>query len=610
MLTINGNGQDSAKSLLPAPFSCRSKVHEYGGGSYCVHHNFVYFVSADDQRIYRLDTEQDTPEVVPLTPLSTLRFADLITDSTGKRLIAVAEDHKTPDKTENYLVCIPIKNTAKTPAKPRKSDLSEVHILAQGDDFYASPRLHPEGKYLCWLSWNHPDMPWDCTQLWLAEIGDNHQLNNKTRLLQNTPPASIFQPHWSPKGDLFFVSDINNWWNIYQIEQEKLFVPATEAQAITQLEAEFAVPFWVFRSQTYGFLDAHTLLTCYTQAGRWYLAKINLQNTATPQVQPTVYDDISGLSAAENQAVFLAANANSSPNIAIADKNINLLTRSQLAITEQHFSQPQAIRFPTSENDTAHAFYYPPTHAELECEGSPPMIFICHGGPTGASSTALNLKIQYWTNRGFAVMDVNFRGSTGYGRHYREKLYRRWGEYDVDDMCYAAEYAVNQGWADPSKLIIKGGSAGGYTALACLCFRKTFSAGVSLYGIGDLYALTEDTHKFEAHYLDKLIGDPTTEKALYHDRSPINFVGDIQCPILVFQGLEDKVVPPNQAVNMVAAVENQGIPVAYVSFPDEGHGFRNPANIRTMLHAEHSFYCQIFKLPHPEELEQLTIRNL
>ncbi|MBX2857848.1 MAG: prolyl oligopeptidase family serine peptidase, partial [Cellvibrionaceae bacterium] len=307
---------------------------------------------------------------------------------------------------------------------------------------------------------------------------------------------------------------------------------------------------------------------------------------------------------------FLAANPSLSPSLAIATDKINLLIKSQINIGKKYISLPQAVSFPTSENDTAHAFYYPPTNAEAEFSAAPPMIFICHGGPTGASSTALSLKIQYWTSRGFAVMDVNFRGSTGYGRHYREKLYRRWGEIDVDDMCYAADYAVTKGWADPQKLVIKGGSAGGYTALACLCFKKTFSAGVSLYGIGDLHALTEDTHKFEAHYLDQLIGDPITERALYSQRSPINFVDNIQCPILVFQGLEDKVVPPNQAVNMVKAVEKQGIPVAYISFADEGHGFRNPSNIKTMLDAEHSFYCQIFQLPHPPELQQLAIKNL
>ncbi|MBX2859227.1 MAG: S9 family peptidase, partial [Cellvibrionaceae bacterium] len=363
-IMLHSNGH--SKSLLPAPFSCRSKVHEYGGGSYCVFENHLYFVAADDQRVYQVDIEQATPKVEAVTPLSTLRFADLITDSTGKRIIAVAEDHKNFNKPENFLVCIPIKKSAAQHQSPRKSDLSKIHTIASGEDFYAYPRLHPDGKQLCWITWRNPDMPWDKTELWLAELGDDNQLSNKKQLLKNTPRASIFQPHWSPKGELFFVSDADNWWNIYYISRHELGLQDGKAHKLTQLAAEFATPLWVFRMQTFGFLDADTLIACYTDKGRWHLAKIDLQNPELLNIQTTDYDDISAICAAQNQAVFLAANPSLSPSLAIATDKINLLIKSQINIDKKYISLPQAVSFPTSENDTAHAFYYPPTNAEAE----------------------------------------------------------------------------------------------------------------------------------------------------------------------------------------------------------------------------------------------------
>jgi len=589
--------EGNTRCVLPAPLNCRSKVHEYGGGCYCIDGNQLFFVLADDQRIYKADISQEQFIPEALTPEEGgLRFSDLIFDSQHKRIIAVCEDHANEGEPKNTLVSIPIDASL------------QVDVLAQGEDFYAYPRLDPTGTLLCWISWNHPNMPWGTTKLWLAEINHLGLLENKKHLVPQET-ASIFQPNWSPDGDLYYVSDINNWWNIYQLPKQELLSNKPTPKAITNLNAEFATPLWVFRMQTYDFLDSETLLTSFTQNGRWQLGKVFLPTKKLEKLD-TKFDDISSINANKGSSVFIGANANTASGIIKNIHKTQQLSNSQISINKENLSAPIAVEFPTSEGETAHGFYYPPTHESFDSEESPPMIFICHGGPTGATSTALNLKIQYWTNRGFAVMDVNYRGSTGYGRDYRNRLNKRWGELDVDDMSAAADYAVAQGWTSKDKKIIKGSSAGGYTVLASLCFTNTFNAGVSLYGIGDLCALAEDTHKFEARYLDSLVGDYPEEQDIYIQRSPIHHVDKLSCPILVFQGLEDKVVPPSQAEAIVAAAESKGLPIAYVSFEDEGHGFRNPANIKTMLDAEHSFYCQIFDLQHPENLPKLAIKNL
>lgn len=587
----------AATSILPRPLSARSKVHEYGGGSYLIADGSLFFVLADDQQIYQvaLDTLPHAFDPVALTDDPSARFADLIYDPLRQCLLAVREQHLGGQREpENTVVSIAINND------------NRIDVIAQGDNFYANPTLSPCGKHLVWLCWNHPDMPWDNSQLWLCSrtaAGTFHKSDSHP--VAGNGNESLFLPRFHPTGDLYFVSDRSNWWNLYRIAANTLASTLPNAEELLADTAEYATPQWVFRMSTYHFLDEHTLLACATRDGRWSLSKIHLNSlTASPLADPDTGDltSLSDIAAdGAGNGVFIGAAPDRAPTLfalkSTAASHWLAQTESPALAAKADIAQPQPCRFATANGEHAYGFYYPPTHQSITCtDQKPPLIVICHGGPTGATDTALNPKIQYWTNRGFAIMDVNYRGSTGYGRDYRHSLHNNWGVHDVADVCAAARYAVQQGWADENKLIIKGGSAGGYTVLAALAFTRTFNAGVSLYGIGDLETLARDTHKFEARYLDKLVGSYPEQQALFQQRSPIHFVDNITCPLLVFQGLEDKVVPPNQAEAMVDAVRRKGLYVDYVTFADEGHGFRNADNIAVMLAKELDFYQKVFQL--------------
>ncbi|WP_185235961.1 S9 family peptidase [Teredinibacter franksiae] len=605
MKPLVNNHSGEARCILPRPLSAKSKVHEYGGGSYCVDGNMLYFVLADDQQVYCADVTRSDfqPEVLSSNNTafsndsdSQLRFADLSLDESGAKLLAVCEQHFHDRKQEPETRLVAIHTNGS----------GTIDVIAEGNNFYSNPTLSPCGNTLCWLSWNHPNMPWDSTQLWLCHRNDEGHFVQASAVCVagDTGNESIFQPRFSPTGDLIFVSDRNNWWNLYRITKENFCEGVFTAERITHLNAEFATPQWTFNMSTYAFLNEHSILATYTQNGAWQLATIDtrsspysLKKINAAHLNLTV---IHGIECSENNAVFIAAGPTFAANVYhYCDGTTNAIIQNEELVAPAECSIPKAVQFSTgkSATQTAYGFYYPPANAHYFCtEGKPPLIVICHGGPTGATENALNLKIQYWTNRGFAVMDVNYRGSTGFGRTFRHDLHNNWGIYDVEDVCAAANYAVEQGWAAADKLIIKGSSAGGYTVLAALTFSSTFSAGVSLYGIGNLETLVCDTHKFEARYLDKLVGDYNHQRERYRQRSPIHFVNNINCPLLVFQGLEDKVVPPNQAEAMVKAVKAKGLKVNYVTFEDEGHGFRNAHNINTMLNEELRFYQQVFNL--------------
>lgn len=584
------------RDLLPEDYSARSRVHEYGGGSYLATRQALFFVNNVDQRVYQLSFEEPHQQPLPLTPEGDQRYADLHLDAQRQRLLAVCEDHSSSShELANYLVGIPLDAS------------QQVQVLAEGADFYSNPRLAPDGSTLSWLTWQHPNMPWDASQLWLADVDQHGTLLNPRCVAGAGGDESLFQPQWSPEGRLFFVSDRTNWWNIYRLD-----LATGEPEAVTQLDAEFATPQWVFGMSCYGFLDENTLLATYTESGRWHLATVNVPSKQLTPVQSNL-TQFAALHCDAGAGVLLAASpAQSSEVYLYHNSTLSAVTASPAPIAPDDVAQPQSIRFATSDNGYAHAFFYPPNNSRYTgpAGDKPPVITVCHGGPTGATETSLNLKIQYWTNRGFAVLDVNYRGSTGYGRHYRRQLYRHWGQRDVDDVCAAANYAVEQGWVHPQQRIIKGSSAGGYTVLAALTFRDTFNAGVSLYGVGDLELLARDTHKFESRYLDSLVGPYPEEQARYKALSPINHVERMRCPLLVFQGLEDKVVPPNQAEDIVQAVARQSIPVAYVTYPDEGHGFRQAENISHMFAAEHEFYQRIFRLGDAPAKSLINIQNL
>ena len=561
------------EDLTPAPFNVRTRAHEYGGGAYLVAEGMVWFCNNADQRIYSLDPGG---EPKPLTAEGEQRFADMALDRARGRLLAVREDHSGEGEAVNAVVGIDLKTGAQ-------------RVLADGADFYSDPRVSPDRKTISWLEWRHPNMPWDATELWTAGVSADGGLTGAQQVAGGSE-ESIFQPQWSPDGRLYFASDRSGWWNLYRQESDG---------SITRLvdrEAEFAYPQWVFGWSTYAFEDAETIwCALHTNAG-WRLGRLDVPSSQLEELD-SPYTDLSSLAAEPGTLVFDGGSP-TAPSAAVAmdtaTREFRILRQSSALDDELrgYVSMPEAIEFPTEGGLTAHAFYYPPLNPDFEAVAGdkPPLVVISHGGPTAQASPTLDLRKAYWTSRGFAMVDVNYGGSTGYGRAYRERLAGTWGVTDVDDCVNAARFLVEQGKADAEKLIIRGGSAGGYTTLAALAFRDVFSAGASYYGVGDLEALARDTHKFESRYLDKLIGPYPAAKALYEARSPIHHVEGFEAPVIFLQGAEDKVVPPEQADAMVEALRRRGLPVGYLLFDGEQHGFRQADNIKRALDAELYFY--------------------
>ncbi|MEG4110733.1 MULTISPECIES: S9 family peptidase [unclassified Microcoleus] len=585
--------------VTPHPFNVRTRVNEYGGAAFAVAGGVVYFSHFADQRIY-VQTLNSQPE--PLTPAANSRYADAIIDKQRNRLIGVREDHAGEGEPVNTIVSINLDNG------------EDIQILTQGNDFYASPRLSPDGSLLSWICWNHPNMPWDGTELWVAEIKADGSLGEKY-LVAGGVEESIFQPEWSPDGVLYFVSDKSNWWNFYRTVNPRLPREQQQVEPLCEMAAEFGLPQWVFGMSTYAVVSESKIICTYTQQGQWHLASLDLTTKQLTTIE-TRYTDISSVKARGETVVFLA----SSPTESTAIVQLNLATSqlsiwrqsSNLSINPGYLSVPEPIEFPTENNLTAFGFFYPPKNQDLAGPAGekPPLVVKSHGGPTAATSSSMNLKIQYWTSRGFAVLDVNYGGSTGYGREYRKRLQDSWGIVDVDDCANGAKYLAEKGLVDGEKMAIAGGSAGGYTTLCALTFRDVFKAGASYYGVSDLEALATDTHKFEARYLDGLIGLYPERKDLYVARSPIHSAERLSCPVIFFQGLEDKVVPPNQAEMMVEILKAKGLPVAYVAYEGEQHGFRRAENIKRTLDGEFYFYSRVFKFELAEPVEEVVIFNL
>ena len=592
---IMQRSDDSTTERTPPPFNARTRVHEYGGGSFLVADGVVYFSNFADQRLYR---QSANAAPVPLTSAESLRYADATLDPFHDRLICIREDHRVADKEAvNTIVAVPL-------GEPE----AEQTILASGHDFYASPSLSPDGTWLSWISWNHPNMPWDGTDLWVAQIQPDGSLSDPQHIAGGTD-ESIFQPEWSPDGVLYFISDRTGWWNFYR------WHPQGTVESVFTLEAEFGLPQWVFGMSTYGFADRDRILCTYTQNGIGHLATLDLTSRELAPIS-CPYTSIAGLQVTHNQAAFVGGSATEPSAIVrfdLASQTFEVLQRaSELAIDPTYLSAPDAIEFPTENGLTAHALYYAPKNRDYTAptEERPPLLVKSHGGPTASTSASLSLGIQYWTSRGFAVLDVNYGGSTGYGRAYRQRLNGQWGIVDVDDCVNGANYLAKQGNVDGDRLVIAGGSAGGYTTLCALTFHNTFKAGASYYGVSDLKALAEDTHKFESRYLDSLIGAYPEQKDLYDARSPITAVDRLACPVIFFQGDEDKIVPPNQAEMMVKALRDKGIPVAYVLFEGEQHGFRKAENIKRALDGEFYFYSRVFEFHPAEQIDAVAIDNL
>jgi dipeptidyl aminopeptidase/acylaminoacyl peptidase len=578
--------------ITPPEYNVRNRVHEYGGAAYTVVDRQVYFSNNSDNCLYVQDLRSEHPERVrQLTHDQTKRYADFTIDARHQRLICVQEEHDSADfEPLNTIVSINL-------TKP-----DDLYVMAGGCDFYAAPKLSPDGTKLAWLSWNHPNLPWDGTNLQIATVSNGY-LSAPT-LIAGGANEAIFQPQWSSDDTLYFVSNRTGWGNLYCWHRGTV-------TDVCELDAEFSLPQWVFGMSTYALVGKHRIVCTYTQRGVWKLALINtLSGHLTHLNLP--YTDISSVRATGNLVVCCAAAATETNEIISIDlvtESREILQRSnQLKIDPRYLSVPRTIEFPTTEG-TAHAFYYPPTNPDYQplLGEKPPLLVKSHGGPTAATSNQLNLKTQYWTSRGFAVVDVNYGGSTGYGKAYQHRLDGKWGIVDVDDCTNAARYLVTQGLADADRLAISGGSAGGYTTLAALTFGDTFKAGASYYGVSDLAALAQDTHKFESRYLDRLVAPYPAKAKIYQDRSPLYFTHQLSCPIAFFQGLEDKVVPPNQAEMMVAALKEKGIPVAYVTFPTEQHGFREAANIKRALTGEFYFYARVFGFQPADDIEPISI---
>ncbi|HEV7797931.1 MAG TPA: S9 family peptidase, partial [Pyrinomonadaceae bacterium] len=582
------NAAGTVSEVTPPPYNARTRVHEYGGGDYTVRDGAVYFSNFSDQRLYVRNGDA-LPRTI--TPDAEMRYADAIVDEARRRLICVREDHTVHDREAvNALVALDLAGN---------ETIGEV--LVSGNDFYSSPRISPDGSSLAWLTWNHPNMPWDGTELWVGRFGADGWLATSERVAGRRD-ESIFQPEWSPEGVLYFVSERTGWWNLHRLNLDGA------VETVSEVQAEFGMPQWGFGMSTYAFESAERIVCAYIENG---VSRLALLYTRSKKLEPieTPYTDIRFVRATPGQAVMRAGSPTEAASIVKLDLSAGtfaVLRRSNnLRIDAAYLSTPRAVEFPTEDGLMAHGFFYPPKNDDYrEPEGElPPLLVESHGGPTAMATTALSLGIQYWTSRGVAVLDVNYGGSTGFGRAYRERLNDKWGIVDVDDCANGARYLVEQGKVDSDRLMITGGSAGGYTTLCALTFRDTFNAGASHYGVSDAEALAKETHKFESRYLDGLMGPYPEKREIYAARSPINSIDRLSCPVIFFQGLEDKVVPPNQAETMVEALRAKGIPVAYLPFAGEQHGFRQAKNIKRALDGELYFYSRVFGFELAEPVE-------
>ncbi len=566
----------------PPPFNARTRVHEYGGGAWTVAAGTLYFSHDADRRLYRLDRGAAEPR--PLTPEGPWRYADGVIDPRRQRWIGVREDHSGGGEPVNTIAVIDL----------HAGGGDAGRVLFSGHDFYSSPRLSPDGRWLAFLAWDHPRMPWMGTTLYLAPLDEQGAPAAKPNPVAGGEHESVFQPEWCPAGDLFFVSDRTGWWNLYRHQLD-----APENVPLAPRDAEFGVPQWVFGLSTYAFAGPRRLVCSSISKGLGSLAYLDLDSGQfTPIDLP--YTDYSSVHADDRQVVFRAGSASTPASIVRLDlaSGATEVLQTATGIAEdpalsRYFTRVQPVEFPTAGNRTAFALFYPALNPDYtEPEGDrPPLLVKCHGGPTAAASSTLDLRIQYWTSRGIAVLDVNYGGSTGYGREYRERLDGNWGIVDVDDCVSGARYLAQAGWVDGRRCVISGGSAGGYTTLAALAFRDAFRGGASYYGVSDLAVLAQDTHKFESRYLDTLIGPFPAQRDVYLQRSPLAHAAGFSVPVIFFQGDEDMVVPPNQTELMVDALRRKGTPVGYFLFSGEQHGFRKAANIKRALDAELYFYA-------------------
>jgi dipeptidyl aminopeptidase/acylaminoacyl peptidase len=582
----------------------RTRVHEYGGGAWhLAAPDLVLFVNFSDQRLYRQRLREEPVAITPQPEEpGSLRYADMRLAPDGRTVVCVREREAEPEPV-NEIVSLPLDGSA------------EPQLLAGGRDFYASPRISADGAWLAWICWDHPNMPWDGTELWMAPLGDS----GEERLIAGGPEESIFQPDWGPEGRLHFASDRDGWWNFYRAREPGTELSGEEGALVqlTEEEADLGHPQWLFGGATYAFLESGAIVCVRCHRGEeklfllepeaWEPADLGLPFTSFRY--PMIF-------ARGSRVAFAAASLERETVVAVYDTEREetevVREASDVPVDPAYVSRPRPIEFPTGEGEVAYGFYYPPVNPEFEApEGEmPPLIVESHGGPTSHATPALDREFLYWTSRGIGVVDVNYRGSSGYGREYRNKLRGTWGVVDTEDCVNAALHLAEQDEVDGRRLAIRGGSAGGYAVLCALTFHDAFATGASYYGVADAVTMTGDTHKFESRYLDLLIGPYPEQAEVYRERSPINYVDQLQVPVILFQGLEDKIVPPGQAETMAAALERNGVPHAYLAFAGEQHGFRKAETNIRCLESELYFYGRIMGFEPAGEPEPVEIVGL
>lgn len=596
-------GDSQPVRVTPDGFNVRTRVHEYGGGAWTAADGTIVFSNFDDNRLYRVSPGSETPQ--PITPEGGFRYGDLKLDLARRRILCVREDHAFADaEPVNTLVQIALDD-------PNEDGGT---ILVSGADFVSSPCLNAAGDRVAWLSWDHPNMPWDGTELWIASIDDAGHLSD-IQAVAGGAAESIFQPGWVGDENLVFISDRTGWWNLYRAKPGS--APGSAPEALTDQDVEFGVPQWVFGTSTWAPLADRSIVCAWTSNGVWSLGRLE-SGAQTPTAFDLPFTSIASVRAhpAGDGVIFNAGSPKEPSRIVHLDARsgewTTLIASAESWLDAQDLSLADPVSWTTDDGQTAHGFFYAPKNPDARAPvgESPPLIVESHGGPTSATSAAYDPGIQFWTSRGFAVLDVNYGGSTGYGRAYRERLNGQWGVIDVDDCISGAIALADRGLVDRARMAIRGGSAGGYTTLAALAFRSTFQAGASYYGIGDLEAMARDTHKFESRYLDTLVGSYPESKALYIERSPIHHVDGLSSAMVLFQGMDDKVVPPNQAFTMADAVRAKGLPVALLTFEGEGHGFRKAETIQRSVEAELSFYGQVFGFTPAGEIQPVVVENL
>lgn len=593
----------SRAELLPDGGNARTAVHEYGGGAWWSRDDVLWFASWSDQRLYRRDPK--TGGVEALTPEPAIargdRYADGDVSPDGEWIACVREHHPPEGRGAVDVRNEVVRLAAHRPSAPE--------VLVSGPDFVSDPRWSPDGERLCWLEWNHPNMPWDGTTLRVRDLASGEE-----SVVAGGERESVSEPRWQDDGSLTFISDRTGWWNLYRFSRG-----AGAVEPLVEIDAEIGIPQWVFGISRYAVLGDGRVVFARVCDGFDAVA-VRLTDGTLSELELPFTTIRCLVGAGDASVVIVGAAPTTEPSVtrvslgegATVEALETLRPARELGVESGYISAPEPIEFPSADSRRAYGLFYGPTNPAYAGpeEALPPLLVGIHGGPTGAAVPELGLDVQFFTSRGFAVVEVNYGGSTGYGRAYRDLLRGAWGIVDVEDCIAAARHLADQGIVDPRRMCISGGSAGGFTTLASLARADTpFAAGGDYFGVADLEALATETHKFESRYLDNLVGPYPEQRELYRQRSPISHIEDFTRPLIVLQGLEDEVVPPNQATMIVEALRAKGVPVAYVAFEGEQHGFRQEANIRRALDSELSFYAQIFgfELPADERIEPVAI---